>query len=810
MSAQEGGKEEALQSAAEVVAGRRGVGPETPHPLDGLGVVELGDSIAAAYAGKLLSDAGADVVKVEGPEGDELRQFGALFGYLNAGKGSVVLDQASPASVADVGRRLSTCAVVLATRDHARRLGVDLGVLGDTRPDRTVVTISPFGSEGPWRDHPATEFTLQAWAGSMHPRGQPGREPLAAGGRTGEWTSGAFAALAALAGWWRSQQTGAGAVMDVSMLETLVLTHTVYQPLAESMGQPRHEQERNVEIPSIEPAKDGWVGFCTVQARVWQDFCALVGHPEWVDDPSLARWAGRAPRVHELRGAIAEWLRDKTVEEVVELAALRRIAVTPVGDGGRIPHFDHFVERGVFVANPAGFLQPRPPYRIHGSATYAPHPPPRLGESVSGPPERRARMRPAEGKWSQLPLAGVRVADFTQAWAGSFCAQTLGALGADILKVESPTRPDTARLGSVKPSTEDQWWEWAPIFHGTNTNKRSIAIDLRAPAGLDLARRLVATADVVLENFSPRVMEQFGLDWPVVHALNPAAVMVRMPAFGLDGPWRDRIGFAQTMEQVSGMAWVTGYEDGEPMIPRGLCDPLSGLHAAVGVFVALAERARTGVGRLVESTMVEAALNIAAEQVVEYSATGELHCRHGNHDRRAVPQGAYRCAGDDQWVAIAVEQDAQWIALCRALGATDWAADPALANAAGRRCHEDRIDAALSAWCASRDANSVVDALWATGVPVGRVTPPWDVHHNLQLEARQFFEALLHPLIGAHARYPGWPFRPLVAGAQWHRRPAPMFGEHNAEVLVGVLGLTVDELAELGADGVVGQRPVGV
>jgi crotonobetainyl-CoA:carnitine CoA-transferase CaiB-like acyl-CoA transferase len=781
------------------------------QPLEGLGVVELGDSIAAAYAGKLLADAGADVVKVEAPEGDRLRDLGALFGYLNAGKGSVVLDPASPAGVTEVDRRFSTAAVVVASREHARRLGVDLGALSDPRPDLTVVAISPFGSDGPWCDRAATEFTLQAWAGSMHPRGLPGREPLAAGGRTGEWTAGAFAALAALAGWWRSEHGGAGAAVDVSVLETLVVTHTVYQPLAESMGQPHHELERNVEIPSIEPAKDGWVGFCTVQARVWQDFCALVEHPEWADDPSLARWAGRAPRVHELRGAIAEWLRDKTVDEVVDLAALMRIAVTPVGDGARIPHFDHFVERNVFVANPQGFVQPRPPYRLDGDAAFSPRRAPALGGSAGAPFVSRMSTRaPFDDVPDRLPLDGIRVADFTQAWAGSFCAQTLGALGADILKVESTTRPDTARMGSVKPPTEDRWWEWAPIFHGTNTNKRSITIDVNTAAGLTLAKRLVARADVVLENFSPRVMEQFGLDWPVVHALNPAAVMVRMPAFGLDGPWRERIGFAQTMEQVSGMAWVTGYEDGEPMIPRGLCDPLSGLHAAVGLFVALAERERTGVGRLVESTMVEAALNIAAEQVVEYSASGNLLTRHGNRAARAVPQGAYRCAGGDQWVALSVEHDAHWRALGDALGTPEWATDPALADVTGRRCHEDRIDVAMSAWCASRDADTVVDALWAAGVPAARVTPPWDVHRNPQLAARQFFETLTHPLIGTHARYPGWPFRPFVAGAPWHRRPAPVFGEHNEEVLVGVLGLTDTELAQLRADGVVGERPLGV
>ena len=785
------------------------------QPLDGLRVVELGDSIAAAYAGKLLADAGADVVKVEAPGGDDLRRRRALFGYLNGGKGSVLLDPASPTTAEQLDSRLARCAVVLADRDHARRLGIDPVKLRQGRADLTSVVISPFGSGGPWAELAATELTLQAWSGSMHPRGLPGREPLGAGGRTGEWTAGAFAALAALAGWWRAAGTGTGATADVSILETLVVTHTVYQPLAESMGQPRHELDRNVEIPSIEPARDGWVGFCTVQARVWQDFCALVGHPEWAADPTLARWAGRAPRVQELRGAIAEWTRDRTVDEVVELASLMRIAATPVGDGARIPGVDHFVQRGVFVDHPAGFVQPRPPYRIHGADHWAPRPAPPLGASAAegaapNDPGASPAAPPALGSGAPgLPLAGVRVADFTQAWAGSFCAQTLGALGADIVKVESTTRPDAARMGSVKPAGEDGWWEWAPLFHGTNTNKRSVTIDLGQPAGLALAQRLIAGADVVLENFSPRVMEQFGLDWPAVHALNPRAIMVRMPAFGLDGPWRDRIGFAQTMEQVSGMAWVTGYEGGEPMIPRGLCDPLSGLHAAVGLMVALAEGRRTGEGRLVESTMVEAALNIAAEQVVEHSATGVLLSRHGNRSADAVPQGAYRCAGADQWVVISIATDEQWQGLGRALGSPAWATDPALADAAGRRAGEDRIDAELAQWCAPREPETVVGALWAHQVPVARVTPPWEVHGNPQLAARRFFESVSHPVIGTHDRYPGWPFRPLVDGGTWHHRPAPTLGQHTVEVLTGLLGVSTDELARLAGDGVIGDRPVG-
>src|SRR5690606_16668854 len=189
------------------------------------------------------------------------------------------------------------------------------------------------------------------------------------------------------------------------------------------------------------------------------------------------------------------------------------------------------------------------------------------------------------------------------------------------------------------------------------------------PEGRELVLRLVADADAVVENFSPRVMENFGLGWDVIHAANPRAVMMRMPAFGLDGPWRDRTGFAQTMEQLSGMAAVTGYPDGPPVLPRGEVDPLAGMHAVVALLAALDERDRTGAGMLVETTLAEAALNIAAAPVVEYSAYGQLAGRLGNASRLADPQGVFPCA-DGQWLAVAAETDAHREALTDRIGLT--------------------------------------------------------------------------------------------------------------------------------------------
>jgi crotonobetainyl-CoA:carnitine CoA-transferase CaiB-like acyl-CoA transferase len=509
---------------------------------------------------------------------------------------------------------------------------------------------------------------------------------------------------------------------------------------------------------------------------------------------------------------IHQWTTKHTIEEIIELASLMRIPVAMIGNGETVITFDHFEARGTFVPHPDGnFVQPRVPYKISGLTSRAFSPAPRLGEhsgTVAWP--ARGSHTGSERAPRRLPLEGVRVVDFTAFWAGPAATCMLAALGADVVKVESIQRPDGMRFATTRPPSVDQWWEWGPVFHGANANKRAITLDMNRPEGVELARRLIAASDAVVENFTPRVMENFGLTWEAVHAINPAAVMVRMPAFGLEGPWRDRPGFAQTMEQISGMAWVTGLHDGAPLIPRGACDPLAGMHAVLAFLVALEQRDRDGEGRLVEVTMVEAALNVAAEQVVERGAYGVLLGREGNRGPAAAPQNLYPCAGDEEWLALAVATDEQWRSLRRVLGEPAWATDPALDTAGGRRAAHDAIDAQLEPWCAARPVQELVDALVAAGVPAAGVINPRDVARHPVLRARTLFESLDHPVVGRH-ELPSAPFRFASRGdAGWLRRPAPTVGQHNDEVLREVLHLTDDELTRLRADTVIGERPVGL
>jgi crotonobetainyl-CoA:carnitine CoA-transferase CaiB-like acyl-CoA transferase len=319
--------------------------------------------------------------------------------------------------------------------------------------------------------------------------------------------------------------------------------------------------------------------------------------------------------------------------------------------------------------------------------------------------------------------------------------------------------------------------------------------------------RLLRTADVLVENFTPRVMEQFGFGWDRVHALNDQLIMVRMPAFGLDGPWRDRTGFAQTMECLTGLAWLTGFPDGLPTLVRGACDPLAGIHAVIATLLALTEREQRGQGVLVEAAMVESVLNAAAEQVVEFDSTGTLLCRDGNRGPHAVPQGVYPCVGDDEWVALAVSNDHQWRSLRSLLGDPDWARSAALEGSAGRREAHDDIDRELSHWTSTRRSEECAELLVGAGIPSSVVAPPRDIAANPQLRHRKLFEVEDHAVTGRH-EVPALPFR-FSRVARWVHRAAPTLGRDNDAVLEE-LGYTPDAIATLRRSGLVGDLPQGL
>jgi crotonobetainyl-CoA:carnitine CoA-transferase CaiB-like acyl-CoA transferase len=753
--------------------------PQLVTPLSGLRVVQSGGGIETAYCTKLLGDAGADVVVIEPPAGHHLRRRttgGALFHYLHAGKRSVGEGD-------DVETMLAGADVLVTDR-----LDGGWDDLHARHPSLTVVAITPFGLEGPWCDRAASDLILQAMSGGMAPRGDARRAPLMVGGEPTPWFAGAVAAASLLGVMPRLTSTGVGELIDVSQLESAHLEHSMYPVTYASMaGFPFH-QSRGVPVPGIEPTSDGYVGFFVITGQQWLDFCALIERPEWTEDTTLFIALERRLRAEQLLGPIREWTTQRTTAEVVEIASLLRIPVAPIGNGRTIPEIDHFVEEQWLLPNPAGFVQPRRPYRFAGEAVPTVADSPQPASTAAAGAWSGARRPRAESSVGELPLAGVRVADFTAFWAGPLAAQILAGFGAEVIHVEGPKRPDGIRMNTLRRLDDDEWWEWSPLFCGANTNKRALALDLATPRGHEVALELLATCDVMIENFSPRVLEQLGLAPDVVLAVNPGLTVVRMPAFGLAGPWRDRVGFAQTIEQASGLAYLTGYEDESPVIPNGMCDPIAGVHAAIAAMVALEQRRLTGRGQVVEAAMIGAALNTAAEQIVEYSASGTLLASAGNRSA-LVDQIVARCAGDDEWVAITLPDEPARAAMLGAAGVGD-------------------LDQ-LAQWCSARAASDVELLGTELGVPVARVAWAHEIASFGHVVERGFFERLTHPVTGEHP-YVAFPARFSNGPRTWNRSAAPTLGADNQALLseLGYDGETIDTLRAAGviAEGVISSQ----
>ncbi len=744
---------------------------------DGLRVVDLSTGIAGGYCSKLLTDLGADVVKLEPREGDPLRRYsatgsvgkdgdsdGVLFRYLHTSQRGVIVEDEDR-----IRSWVGSADIVL--ESFVPGAAEELGIIG-VAP--VTVSISSFGRGGPDSQLSLPEEVLQARSGSLSNHGHMDKPPLTVGGQLGEYVTGAFAALGAVTAWWRASRTGQPDHVDVSMLEAMQYTLVTVPTIMARFPGGHLISFRWVMLPGNEPTGDGkFVGITTVTTQQWRSLLHVMGRDDLGADEELATMLGRFRRAAEVNEAIRSWTMQHTADEVVEKCAEGRVPAAVVGNGQLLPTFVQLAERRAFERQPAAnFLRPRAPFRFSAVRDRVMTPAPRLGvqEGEDDAPAPRP-VGGTPGAVGERPFSGIRVLDFTAFWSGPFATAWWSAMGADVIKVESVQRPDGIRFSAaVRPKVEPRHYEMAGLFHATNLGKRGITLDLGQPEGLALAQRLVERSDIVCENFTPRVMDAFGLDYEAMRAIRPDVIVLRLPAFGLEGPWRDRPGFAQTMEQITGMAWRTGYEGGPPIIPGGFVDPAVGVHAAIALVAALEHRDRTGEGQLVEMPMIEVAAAMTAEQVAEYSAYGELLGRRGE-------QGVYRCEGEgEQWVAVHLGSDPL---------------PP-----------EER-----AAWCAQRPADQAAKELLDARIPAAAMVPAFMALDDPQLRARRYFEPVAHSLVGEH-EYPGWPVRFSAGPDRYWRAPAPLLGQHNDEVLRGELGVGDDEMARLREQHVIGDAPV--
>jgi len=397
-------------------------------------------------------------------------------------------------------------------------------------------------------------------------------------------------------------------------------------------------------------------------------------------------------------------------------------------------------------------------------------------------------------------LAGIRVVDFTWAWAGPYGTFQLALLGAEVIKVESLQRLDHTRSTSLTTGQQFAGHDVSTIFNDLNLNKRSVRLNLARPESIAIAKRLVAVSDVVVQNMRPGVMERLGLGYEDLRAVKPDIIMLSSSALGSTGPERTYVGYAPVFSAIGGVASVTGAPGGAPVPLYGSIDLRSATMSAFAILAALNQRARTGEGQHLDLSSAECVTCEIGHLFAEYQVTGKLPRQHGNDDRTMAPHNSYRCR-DREWVTIAVGTHSEWSSFCRALGEPEWTRDERFADQRQRWKNRRALDRLVEAWTKERSADEATEILQKAGVAALPCFGPAGMAHDRQLEARGFFQPVVHPVLGK---------RDLV-GAAWKlsatpariEGPAPLLGEHNDYVLNGILGIPREEIASLEERGIV-------
>jgi len=412
---------------------------------------------------------------------------------------------------------------------------------------------------------------------------------------------------------------------------------------------------------------------------------------------------------------------------------------------------------------------------------------------------------------AKKPLEGVRVLDCGIVQAGPFITRYLGDWGAEVIRIESRAHSDPSRISHYPENTPgEDFWNQGAVFHEQMRNKLSVTLELDHPKGVELLKRLAAVSDVLEESYPPRVMKQFGLDYESLHEVNPALIYVSSLGYGHGGPYSAYRNYGMITEAMAGISWLNGYPGGPPMrsaIPY--TDHPSTYMGFLAVMAALEQRRWTGEGQWIDISQYEVGVHMIGDVYVEHSLTGETPPRIGNTDPSMAPHGAYRCRGQERWVSIVVRHDDDWRRLRQALGDPEWATDPRFQDTEGRVGNRDEIDAALTSWTSTQDPYDVQTLLQAHGVPAGVNLDAGTLMVDPHLVERGFYRLVDHypgqEGVGQR-RFPG-PSAVMSRTPGDISRPAPMLGQHNEQVLSGLLGLSREELEELEEEGVIGTRP---
>jgi crotonobetainyl-CoA:carnitine CoA-transferase CaiB-like acyl-CoA transferase len=815
--------------------------------LAGLRVLDLSTGVAGQYCGKLLAGYGADCVLAEPPggtatrslapllTGGDPRQRSVFFRHLNQGKHSLV------AAPGDPQRQALARAADVIIRDQGT-------LLPPVAPDTAVeCVIGEFPAGGPYERWQGGEMVHQALSGAMYMTGRPDRQPLYGVGHRGYYACGTTAFTSVLAALHERAGSGRGQQVTATVFESCA---AVGQNLVSQYSYNGSYENRSVYpgFLAMLRCRDDWMVLFAI--RYWEQLCAVFGLPELAADERLARQADRLehwPEVVEQLQRRAAGMAAADLVAALQRARISSEVIAPLASLIASPQWQ--ARRVVRTARAGGRAETAlgPPFSVGDSGYHAIVPSPVLAAAEQGGSsawdilERWAAVAPAAGPDHSAgdpasagradptgagpagatatgtgPLAGLRVVDMTTAWAGPFAARSLAWLGAEVIKIDAPSHPDSWR-GAAEGGAARHYpggqpgrrpWNRCVLFNTQGQGKWSLGLDLKVAGAREVMLELARVTDILVANFTPGVLERLGIGYADLSAVNPQIIVVEMPALGPGGPDSKHQGMGKTMEAATGMASLMGYGDGVPALTGpAYLDPIGGLNAAAAALTALQYRQRTGRGCRAEVPQTEAGANWIGEFIQQQAETGRSWQADGNAVADAAPHDAYPCRGDDEWVVIAVETAAHWRALAGLLGRPDLAQAPGLAEVGPRAARRAELDALIGAWTCDQAKYDAARRLQEAGVPAAPVCSGADVGSDPGLLASGLIRELTHQEAGRHA-YPGLAYR-LARTPGGVTAAAPCFGEQNDLVLRELLGLPADRIAELWRTGAVSDHPAG-
>ena len=789
--------------------------------LEGVKVVELGELVSAAYAGKIMADLGADVVKVEEPGGDPARQRGpfpcgladpeksGLFLALNTNKRGITLDLTRHQ---DRLARLVAWADIVVHNYPAAQMaerGIDYGAFRQLNPRLVMCSITPFGLSGPYKDYRAYELNVShagGW-GWLSPGASdfPDLPPLKVAGHQCDFQGGVSGAMAALAAYQRALDTGCGEHIDLStqafiaaFLEQNFVYYSYSDRIASRLG------KRLLYPWGIFECKDGLIFILAVEEDQWERIVELMGNPEWAGWEIFADATQRSKNQDVMKMYLDEWVKDWTVEELWHEAQSRRICFAPVFGMEQLSKQEQLRSRHFFVdvSQPhAGTVtQLGPPYQLREPWWQVRRPAPLLGEHTDevlrALPPAPAPRPPAPSPAMRRPLEGVRVADFTWVWAGPYGTMYLSHLGAEVIKIESNTRIDVTRRLPLYPTGMEAGVNRSGLFNQWSLGKKSVLINFSTPEGLAVVKELIQNSDVVVDNFATGVMERLGLGYDDLVKIKPDIIMASISGYGHSGPLKNYMGYGPAIAPLTGLSAMTGYAGGPPQeVGISYGDPNSGIHAAVAVTAALAARKRTGKGQYIDVSLWESVAALVPEGWMDYAMNGLEPARRGNRDPLMAPHTCFRCAGEDEWVSIACGNDAEWRALCRAMDQAGLGTDARFRTVQDRKANEDTLENIVTAWTEKRDKWQLTQTLQAAGVAAFPSMNSKDLADDPHLKQRGFFVELPHAEVGVR-KHTGIPWL-LTESPNGVQAPAPLLGQHTEQVMRDVLGYADERIAQL-------------